>query len=70
MQSDAAQPSNAAEPSALPTAGATAPAPAAAAAAVTLHSTMGPDEHILQELDLVRARPCLTRVRHPYSEAC
>ncbi len=37
-------------------------APAAAAAPVTEHYTMGPDEGVLQELDLAKAKSCLTRV--------
>ena len=41
---------------------AAAPAPAAAAAPETVHYTMGPDEGVLQELDLAKAKPCLTRV--------
>lgn len=43
-------------------AAAPAPAPAAAAAPETVHYTMGPDEGVLQELDLAKAKPCLTRV--------
>jgi len=39
-----------------------APAPAAAAAPETVHYTMGPDEGVLQELDLAKAKSCLTRV--------
>lgn len=30
--------------------------------AETVHNSVGPDEQILQELDLAKAKPCLTRV--------
>lgn len=62
MQSQEAEPSGAAD-----TAQAAAPAPTPAPAPVTMHYTMGPDEHILQELDLAKAKPALTRVSHPLS---
>ncbi len=68
VQSHAAEPSNAADglaavpvaaPAAAPVA---APVAAAAAAPMTVHYSMGPDEAMLQELDLAKAKPCLTRV--------
>lgn len=59
VQSEAAEPSTAADASVMP---APAAAPAAAPAHVTVHYSMGPDEGILQELDLAKAKPCLTRV--------
>lgn len=55
VQSEAAEPSTAADASVMP-------APAAAPAHVTVHYSMGPDEGLLQELDLAKAKPCLTRV--------
>ena len=30
--------------------------------AEAVHNAVSPDEHILQELDLAKAKPCLTRV--------
>ncbi len=51
-----------AEAPSLPAAPALAPAPAAAGAPEAVHYTMGPDEGVLQELDLAKAKSCLTRV--------
>jgi len=51
-----------AEAPSLPAAPVPAPAPAAAGAPETVHYTMGPDEGVLQELDLAKAKSCLTRV--------
>ena len=51
----AAQP-QAAEPSGL------ADSAQANTSAEAVHNAVGPDEHILQELDLAKAKPCLTRV--------
>ena len=64
VQSEAAEPSSVAEALAMPA------LPAAQAAApVMVHYTMGPDEGILQELDLAKAKPCLTRVTSfPYPQ--
>ena len=55
-----AEPSSMAEAPSL--AAAPAPTPGAAAAPETVHYTMGPDEEVLQELDLAKAKSCLTRV--------
>ena len=49
----AEEPSGAAEP---------AQAVASPASPALVHYTMGPDEHILQELDLTKAKACLARV--------
>lgn len=57
VQSELAEPSSMAEAPSLPA----APALAAAAAPETVHYTMGPDEGVLQELDLAKAKSCLTR---------
>ena len=57
VQSEAAEPSSVAEALAMPALPAAQPA-----APVMVHYTLGPDEGILQELDLAKAKPCLTRV--------
>ncbi|DBB17636.1 TPA: hypothetical protein ACH3X3_002680 [Trebouxia sp. C0006] len=61
VQSEMAEPSSMAEAPSLPAAPVPAPAPAAAGAPETVHYTMGPDEGVLQELDLAKAKSCLTR---------
>ena len=52
----------AAQPQAAEPSGGADNAQAPAAAGEGVHYTVGPDEHILQELDLAKAKPCLTRV--------
>ncbi|DBA79906.1 TPA: FACT complex subunit, variant 2 [Trebouxia sp. C0004] len=52
VQSEMAEPRSMAEAPSLP------------AAPKTVHYTIGPDEGILQELDLTKAKSCLTRVTH------
>ncbi len=57
-----AEPSSMAEEPSMPAAPVPAPAPAAAGAPETVYYTMGPDEGVLQELNLAKAKSCLTRV--------
>ncbi|KAA6417153.1 MAG: hypothetical protein FRX49_12908 [Trebouxia sp. A1-2] len=59
VQAEMAEPNSMPEAPSLPAAPPSAPA--AAAAPETVHCTMGPDEGVLQELDLAKAKSCLTR---------